>query len=30
MSFAQQFLSEAKEVIDGLDLQQIERILAGK
>ena len=28
MSFAQQFLSEAKEVIDGLDLEQIERTAA--
>jgi D-sedoheptulose 7-phosphate isomerase len=28
MTFAQQFLSEAKEVIDGLDLQQIERTAA--
>ena len=28
MSFAQQFLSEAKEVIDGLDLEQIERMAA--
>src|ERR1017187_7658047 len=28
MSFAQQFLSEAKEVIDGLDLAQIERTAA--
>jgi D-sedoheptulose 7-phosphate isomerase len=28
MSFAQQFLSEAKEVIDGLDLNQIERTAA--
>jgi D-sedoheptulose 7-phosphate isomerase len=28
MSFAQQFLSEAKQVIDGLDLEQIERTAA--
>jgi D-sedoheptulose 7-phosphate isomerase len=28
MSFAQQFLSEAKQVIDGLDIEAIERVVA--